>query len=83
MTGISGLVFSAERNRLEARIHLQTIGLLNPKIHDSIRPPEELNFSTLVNMYSTITEIKSLICSSVTNIELHRLTKPIEIPSQI
>jgi len=58
---IPNIAAKSENRRLNATIHLEIKGISGPKISAAIPMPTELNFSTLMQMYKAMDEIKSFM----------------------
>ena len=71
------LTLNAERGKLEAKVHLQTIGIKSDKL-PHLESPIELNFTTLTNMYQQMNDIKKVICSDDTKLDSYVLAKPLQ-----
>ena len=71
------LALNAERGKLEAKVHLQIIGVDNDQL-PHLDSPLELNFTTLTNIYQQMSDIKKLICDDDTRLTPYVLAEPYE-----
>lgn len=71
---IPALAAKAESSKLEATIRLQVIGISGEAITNATPMPSELNFSTLMEMYQKMNEIKGLIWKAGTKLTPQQLS---------